>query len=247
MSQDRIDQLERLASLRDAGALSAAEFEAEKARVLGASGPAPSSSPPAGRRTGAFPGRNGWLWLGLGVLAVLLALVGLVWLDRGDRSAPVVHDGDRGVPAAPTPVPPSPPQAALPASTVAPAPSGARPVPPKITGEWRTYRTRIRDGWGSAPDFADRYVIIRFGCGAGCTFGIVGDHQTGDLYDLGLGGEEQMYLNLEYGNASNRIRARWDDYENCIAQDFTWNGSRLIPVAGPQVKPRGEEPCDMSY
>lgn len=252
MNEDRIARLERLAKLRENGNLSQQEFNAEKARVLNET---EHSAPP---KTEALPEKptslrtNRWLIIGIG--AVVVAAMGLaaalLWsrvedgrstVTQASSQAPVVAGAAVEAGEAPQPELPSPPIAQI-------APAGPRAtVPPKITGDWRNYRTRIREGWGTAPDFAGRYVIIRIGCGTGCTFGIVGDHQSGELYDLGLGGEEQMYLNLRYGNGSNTVNARWDDYANCFEQDFNWSGTNLNPVGEPQVRPRGEEPCRMNY
>lgn len=251
MGDDRIERLERLAKLRDEGSLSQSEFEVEKARVLGASDRSTASKAPASNGDdGANPLlRNRALVVGGGavVVAVLGALVAWGWTRDSDRRS-IADDAPVQASA------PLNPEAAN-AAAVSPSPletSGdvANPpvsVAPKITGDWQNYRKRIREGWGTAPDFAGRYVIIRMGCGAGCTFGIVGDHQTGQLYDLGLGGEEQMYLDLRYGNDSNILSARWDDYQSCFEQDFIWTGTYLSPLGTPRTKPRGYDACDMDY
>lgn len=49
------DELERLQSLRERGALSPEEFERAKARVLGAGGPAPQSGPAGGGADASEP------------------------------------------------------------------------------------------------------------------------------------------------------------------------------------------------
>lgn len=255
MNDDRIALLERLAKLRENGDLSQEEFDAEKARLLDAAtqsfSPEPNI-PPSTATAGASVSRptNGWLIAGIGALgfAVVALVILSMWKTSGQERS-IIGDKDRtatvaapSVPAGTTVEEASPAQPGQ-LNTAASSPS----VPPKIVGEWRTYRTRIREGWGTEPDFAGRYIIIRMGCGGGCTFGIVGDHQTGELYDLGLGGEEQMYLNLDYGVGSNVINARWDDYQNCFSQGFSWTGTKLTPLGEPQISPRGDEPCDMSY
>lgn len=255
MNDDRIARLERLSKLRDEGSLSQEEFDTEKARVLNAadqsvSSEAKADATPTPIKARTSPLSKGWLIGGLGALifTALVLVATLIW-DRGEPGSTLVDEGSQvpigsGAPIAAgtseQAVPPDQPEATSPSTS-------KTPVPPKITGDWRNFRTRIREGWGTEPDFAGRYVIIRMGCGAGCTFGIVGDHQTGELYDLGLGGEEQMYLDLRYGNESDLITARWDDYENCTEQLYTWTGTGLRPLGEPQVRPRGEEPCDMSY
>lgn len=252
MNDDRIARLERLAKLRDEGVLSQDEFDVEKARVLGAADrAAPPDSFPTSIEARASNPMNGWVLAGIGALVfIATALVAVLVGDRGgNEGSSLAPEGPQAPVAAGSPMPDS--TAAEVVSPLQPEPINPSvskvTVAPRITGEWRNFRTRIREGWGTEPNFAGRYVIIRMGCGAGCTFGIVGDHQTGELYDLGLGGEEQMYLDLRYGNDSDLIRARWDDYENCTERLFTWTGTGLRPLGEPLVRPRGEEPCDTSY
>lgn len=111
MSEDRLDAIERLARMRDAGTLSAEEFEAEKARLLRGEG---ASKPWA-------------LYAGIAVAALLLALGG-GWAIR-QMVGPVV-DKTRTEPSAA-------PSASDAASALIPSPSaapsedpyaGARPV-----------------------------------------------------------------------------------------------------------------------
>lgn len=257
MTDDRLERLERLAKLRDDGVLDAAEFEAEKARILKA-----GEQPQAEARTVASPTasggprkRIGWLTFSLIVLAVLVAgIIVMVALSRRPDTRPTAAEPSLPVAAAPE-APNSEPVSGSPLPD-APAPEPLETAvaqdaiaPPNIIGDWRHYRTRIREGWTTAPTLAGRYVVIRFGCGMGCTVGIVGDHRSGDLYDLGLGGEEQMYLNLDFDDASNRVQARWEDLsaDACVSQVFQWSGSTMKPVSAKQSTPRSDEPCDVSY
>lgn len=251
MNDERIARLERLAKLREEGALSQEEFDVEKARVLNSSDlptPPDTKANPISAPVNALTSlSNGWLISGLG--ALVFAAVALVAVMIGNRDADdgVVVAEERSQAPVVTAAPvlqepevavgsPAPPETMRSEAIVG-------TVPPNITGEWRSLRTRIREGWGTEPTFADRYVIIRWGCGTGCSSGVVGDQTTGRIYDLGLGGEEQSSLTLRYGRTSNRLTARWDDWEQCVEQDFEWTGSTLMPVGEPHNRPRPEGSC----
>ena len=148
-------------------------------------------------------------------------------LDAGDQYSSVAEPV-LPLPPQNDPVTERPVTATIPTPEVLPVPA-PHPVPPKIEGDWRSMRTRIREGWGTEPTFANRYVIIRFGCGTGCTGNIVGDHRTGELYPLGLGGEGYDQLKLDFNNASNLLTASWGEIENqtCVVQSYRWTGTEL--------------------
>jgi hypothetical protein len=57
------------------------------------------------------------------------------------------------------------------------------PAPPKLNSDWRTFRTRIREGAKSPVEFAGHYTVPRWGCGAGCSLFVVVDSITGTVYD----------------------------------------------------------------
>lgn len=256
MNDDRITRLERLAKLRDEGVLSQEEFDAEKARVLDAADQSASSEPTtdaihAPRTAGTSTLTNSWLIAGTGALIfIVVVLVAIMMSGRGG-DGPVNAEGrqSQSVAADPTivaiPEPgvtsatPEPPEPAVPVVSVA-------TVPPKITDDWRSLRTRIREGWGTEPTFANRYVIIRIGCGTGCTGNIVGDHRTGELYTLGLGGEGYDQLQLRFNNASNRLTARWGDIatQTCITQRYRWTGTELQETSPNETSPRVDFGCD---
>lgn len=125
------------------------------------------------------------------------------------------------------------------------SPSVSVPMQPIISGRWLNYRTRIKEGWSTEPTFGGRYVVIRMGCGTGCSFNIVGDHQTGLIYDLGLGGEDMQMLELQFNNRSNQIEAQWADSEtdSCVRQTFVWNGVALSPSGGKAATTRPVGGC----
>lgn len=79
------------------------------------------------------------------------------------------------------------------------------PVPPVLTTpEQRLYRTRIREGvstgrgvwtgsWKNAkekagPNFAEHYIVIRWGCGSDCLMMAIVDAETGKVYPPPLSG-----------------------------------------------------------
>lgn len=111
---------------------------------------------------------------------------------------------------------------------------------PMISGKWASYKTRIFEGWNTGETFGGRFVIIRMGCGTGCSFNIVGDHQTGLIYDLGLGGEEMQMLDLQFSDQNNLIQAQWEDFDtdSCISQTFLWSGVKLDHFGERKITPR---------
>ena len=140
-------------------------------------------------------------------------------------------------------------------STVTDVPSGRKigeqtsnvrvPIPPIISGKWSNYRTTIMEGWSTEPTFGDRYVVIRMGCGTGCTFNIVGDHKTGRIYNLGLGGEDMQMLDIQFSNRNNQIKAQWENSEtnSCVRQTFVWTGVALSPSSGEMTSARPDGGC----
>lgn len=57
-------------------------------------------------------------------------------------------------------------------------------VSPIITKDDRTFRTRLREGAKEKPNFAGRYILTAWGCGALCLMGAVIDARTGKIYWL---------------------------------------------------------------
>jgi hypothetical protein len=55
---------------------------------------------------------------------------------------------------------------------------------PVITKDDRTFRTRLREGAKEEPNFAGRYILTTWGCGAMCLMGAVIDAKTGKIYWL---------------------------------------------------------------
>lgn len=57
------------------------------------------------------------------------------------------------------------------------------PAAPKITKDWRMFRTRIREGGRSRVEFAGHYTVPRWGCGAGCSDFVIVDSITGKIFN----------------------------------------------------------------
>src|SRR5512137_1439336 len=60
-----------------------------------------------------------------------------------------------------------------------------KPASPVLaTREQRLFRTMIRRGAAQGPNFARRYTIAEWGCGAGCVSAVLVDASTGQVYSL---------------------------------------------------------------
>jgi hypothetical protein len=59
-----------------------------------------------------------------------------------------------------------------------------RIAPPRITGEARVFRTRIREAAADGPNFGGHYRITTWGCGLGCSMGAVVNVKTGHVMML---------------------------------------------------------------
>src|SRR5450432_4443827 len=58
-----------------------------------------------------------------------------------------------------------------------------KPAPPVLqTANQRRFRTMIREGAAKGPNFAGRYTIADWGCGAGCVSIAVIDAKDGKVY-----------------------------------------------------------------
>lgn len=65
----------------------------------------------------------------------------------------------------------------------APASFKGRPAPAKIIGsKAKLFRTAIRKGASSGPNFAGHYTLVMWGCGSSCMQFAIVDAQTGTVY-----------------------------------------------------------------
>ncbi|NTE68416.1 hypothetical protein G6M85_22750 [Agrobacterium tumefaciens] len=103
--------------------------------------------------------------------------------------------------------------------------------------EFNSFRTRIRDGMRQGPNFAGQYTLIQIGCGTGCSFVIVANNQTGRPGSFPRGGEEHMYLSLDFRRDSRLVAAQWLNYETntCVVEFFDFDRDTWKPVATTNV------------
>jgi len=105
--------------------------------------------------------------------------------------------------------------------------------------KFNSYRTRIRDGMRAGPNFVGHFSIIQIGCGTGCSFAIVGDNNSGRPADFPRGGEENMYMQLQFSTGSRLLTAQWLDYDGskCVVEFFDYDRKRwnLISVRGQRL------------
>src|SRR5580704_5829542 len=81
----------------------------------------------------------------------------------------------------------------LPSETEAPRPKftdfavtevyRGKPAEPKITKDFRLFRTVIRRGAESSVEFGGHYTVPRWGCGTGCNGFVIVDSISGRIYD----------------------------------------------------------------
>jgi len=82
-----------------------------------------------------------------------------------------------------------------------------KPAPPRLaTARDRQFRSRIREGAATGPNFAGHYTIVEWGCGAGCVSMTLVDAKNGTIlpvpFDvLGLGANVLKYESTILSNA----------------------------------------------
>lgn len=116
------------------------------------------------------------------------------------------------------------------------------PAMPDFTGrdrEFKEFSTRIQDGIKEGANFAGRYKVIPIGCGTGCSFIVVANVSTGQVYTFPHGGEDDQMLRLEYQVSSNLIRAWWvpnlQNTDQCLEEDFLLKNGQFVSLgrSGP--------------
>lgn len=93
---------------------------------------------------------------------------------------------------------------------------------------FKTYRTRIRNGIDQGVNFAGHYTFIVIGCGTECIFGFVVDLRTGEVFDFPYGGEEQYQMDLQFTENSRLVKVRWKgDWQSssCTEKDLLVEGT----------------------
>jgi len=131
-----------------------------------------------------------------------------------------------------------------------------QPTPPKITGQNRSYRTRIREGAAKSPNFAGHYTIATWGCGTSCISIAIVDAKDGSVYDgpfsfLGFGmplkyegrysATSDNFEPLSYRIDSRLLIVRGcPEDENCASYFYEWTDSRfklIRKLPAVEVKP----------
>jgi hypothetical protein len=87
----------------------------------------------------------------------------------------------------------------------------------------RQFRTMINDGARHGVNFAGRYALVSFGCGAGCNLTYMVDEANGRISAFPMGGENYPYLTLDHRADSRLLHARWgrtSGSEACVHQDL---------------------------
>jgi len=105
--------------------------------------------------------------------------------------------------------------------------------------DYKTYRTRIREGLKEGPNFAGQFSVIQFGCGTGCSFAFVASNKSGQVFSFPRGGEENMYMQIEKKLDSRLLIVQWGNYDSnsCTIEYFEWNGTSAIALDQSSVGP----------
>jgi hypothetical protein len=109
--------------------------------------------------------------------------------------------------------------------------------------DFNNFRTRIRNGMRDGPNFAGHYSLIQIGCGTGCTFVVIADNNTGRPASFPRGGEDNMYLTLDYRRDSRLLAAQWLDSESdiCVIEFFDFDRDKWTPISKTTVG--GDDAC----
>jgi hypothetical protein len=115
--------------------------------------------------------------------------------------------------------------------------SGKPAIPVLKTRAQRNFRTRIREAAQEGPNFAGRFTIAEWGCGAGCVSIAVIDERNGAVFSgpfevLAYGGARKYEGGedgLEYKIDSRLLVARGCPEENnCGSYYYEWNGTKFL-------------------
>ena len=116
------------------------------------------------------------------------------------------------------------------------------------TAEDRRFRTMIRTGAATGPNFAGHFTVVEWGCGAGCVAAVVVDAATGEIHrapfkELGWAlrkyegkykSNDDKFQEMEYKVDSRLLVARGclDESEKCGSYFWEWNGTefRLVKM-----------------
>jgi len=103
--------------------------------------------------------------------------------------------------------------------------------------KYASFRTRIREGMSTGPDFAGHYAIIQIGCGTGCSFVLVGDVATGQVYDFPYGGEEYQQMQIIRSAKNYNLTVVWIANERCHRDWLTWQRASFTSIGRIDLGP----------
>ena len=125
------------------------------------------------------------------------------------------------------------------------------PAAPKITRDWRSFRTRIREGAKSKVQFAGHYTVPAWGCGAGCVDFVLVDSISGQVYDgfgvalMPLQWEEKhgFQLQLEFHSKSRLLKINGcPNEENCGFYDYEMVEGKGLKLVRKELLPKEFQP-----
>ncbi|CDZ67358.1 Hypothetical protein NGAL_HAMBI2605_56380 [Neorhizobium galegae bv. orientalis] len=101
--------------------------------------------------------------------------------------------------------------------------------------EFYSFRTRISEGMKKGPNFAGEFAIVQIGCGTSCSFAVVGNVRTGQVFQFPRGGEDVGPLTLKFTINSSLMIATWRDGERCVLESSQFNGEKWASLAKPAI------------
>lgn len=128
-----------------------------------------------------------------------------------------------------------------------------KPAPPIITKDWRNFRTMIRLGAASAVNFAGRYTVPSWGCGAGCNEFVVVDSRSGVVYDGLLvvelppaweeHHEDSETVRMEFHPNSRLLKINaCPNEENCGLYDYVMIDGKGLKLIHKELLPKEYQP-----
>lgn len=116
--------------------------------------------------------------------------------------------------------------------------------------DYRTFRTRIRNGAKSGPNFAGYTSVVEIGCGTNCKHVYVVDLRTGRVWPFPYGWD-QFELQLLYTPDSRLLKVTWaetsdtfsdSNTDSCVEQDLLFSDMQFQVISERRL-PRGHY-CD---
>jgi hypothetical protein len=115
-----------------------------------------------------------------------------------------------------------------------------------ITPQEREFRTRLQEGLSAGANFAGHYIVIQWGCGAGCVMMAIVDALTGQIYKAPLPGTKEADFivplegtmppdkqGFEFRLNSNLMMIRGGcraEGKYCGDYYFNWTGDKFVLI-----------------